>query len=144
MEEKMKKASLLTLLTLVMMITLLILVGCRKENKIAGISLKDYDPSCPIEMAFGDFNYDAHTLVVTHASGSTEEIALTEGMIAAEDQVKFYQEGEHDITISYEGQTFVFRISVKRSTFGNLKFPENNIFTYRLSRLHNIHIFCIL
>ena len=126
----MKKLRLFTLLALILMLTLLVLVGCKKENKVESIYLKDYDPNSAIETAVGSFDYGAHTLVVTYASGRTEEIALTEDMIVPEDLFKFYQEGEHSVTVSYGEQTCVFNIDVKRSTFKNLSFPENTVFTY--------------
>ena len=125
----MKKIRLVTLITLIVTLTLL-LVGCKKGDKIASISLKDHDQNTAVEMLVGGFDYGAYTVIVTYESGNTEEIALREDMIAATDQVKLFQVGDHDITISYGEQTYTFKVSVKRSTFGELSFPENNVFTY--------------
>lgn len=126
----MKKIRFLTLFALVSVLILLALVGCKKENKVVSVHLKDHDPNSAIETAVGDFDYGAHTLVVTYDSGRTEEIALSADMIAPGDLFKFYEEGEHSVTASYGEQTFVFKIDVKRSTFKNLSFPENTVFTY--------------
>ena len=126
----MKKARLVTLFTILMTVSLLLAVGCQREDKISSIALKDHDPNSAIEILAGGFDYDAYTLVVSYDSGITEEITLTEDMIVAEDLFKFYREGESDVTISYGGQQYVFRISVKRSSFASLRFPENNVFTY--------------
>lgn len=131
MEEKMKKARLFTLLTLVIMLALFVLVGCsKKEEQIASVSLKDHDPSTAIEMVVGEFDYSAYTLVVTYTSGSTEEIALAEEMIAETDLFKLYQIGDYDITLHYGEQEYTFKVSVKRAAFEDLTFPQNNVFTY--------------
>lgn len=126
----MKKARLFTLFALIAMLALLVLVGCRKENKITSISLKDHDPNTAIEIAVGDFDFNSYNLVVSYETGMTEEIALTKEMIAATDLLKLYQIGEHDITVSYGEHKYAFKVSVKRATFGDLTFPENNVFTY--------------
>ena len=126
----MKKTRLLTLLVLIAAFTLLFVIGCQREEKVSAISLKDHDPNDVIEMAVGNFNYDAHKLVVAYESGSTEEIALTENMIKETDLFKFHQVGVHEITLTYENQTYMFKVDVKRSSFDDVKFPENNVFTY--------------
>ena len=51
-------------------------------------------------------------------------------MIAAVDQVKLYQAGDHDITVSYGEKKYTFKVSVKNNTFEDLCFPDNNVFTY--------------
>ena len=106
------------------------LVGCKKEDKISSVSIKDNDPNTAIEIALGGFDYGAYTLVINYESGNTEEIALTESMLATADQVKLFQEGDHDITVSYGDHGYTFKVSVKRSAFEGLSFPENNVFTY--------------
>ena len=126
----MKKIRLITLLTLTLTFTLLLLVGCKKEDKIASVSLKDNDPSTAVEIVVGGFDYGSYTVIVTHESGNTEEIDLTEDMIAATDQVKLFQVGDHDITVSYGDQNYTFKVSVKRSAFEGLSLPENSVFTY--------------
>ena len=126
----MKKTRLFTSAILILIFALLVCAGCKKEDKVSSISLKDHDPDSVIEMVAGGFDYSAYTLIVSYDSGNTEEIPLTEEMIAEADLFKFYQEGDKEITISYQGLQYVFKISVKRSTFGSLSFPENNVFTY--------------
>lgn len=127
----MKKSRSVTLLILITMFAMLVLVGCKKkEENISYISLKDNDPNSAIEIAVGDFDYDKFTIVVTNESGSTEEITLTEEMISETDLFKLYQVGDHNITVNYGDQQYTFKVSVKRSTFGELKFPENNVFVY--------------
>ena len=126
----MKKIRLFTLLTLLVTLSLLLLVGCGKDDAISSIALKDHDPNTAIEIAVGELDYGAFTVVATYESGNTEEIALTKDMIAATDLVKLYQEGEHDITVTYGDQKCTFKVSVKRSAFKDLSFSENNVFTY--------------
>lgn len=135
----MKKLRLFMLLTLISILTLLTLVGCKKEDAVASVSLKDHDPNNAIEILVGQFDYSAYTVAISHESGNTEEIALTEEMINEADVFKFYQEGEHSITASYNKQEFTFKIAVKRATFGTLKFPENNVFTYN-GKAHTIEV----
>ena len=135
----MKKIRLITLLVLTLIFTLLLLVGCKKDDKIASISLKDNDPNAAVEIAVGDFDYGAYTVIVTYESGNTEEIALTQDMISATDHVKFFAVGEHDITVSYGKQVYTFKVSVKQSTFEGLSFPKNNVFTYD-GRAHIVEV----
>lgn len=127
----MRKAHKFTLLTLITILLVFVLLGCgKKEDNISSVSLKDYDPNTAIEMAVGNFDYNAYTVVVTHESGATEEIPLTEDMIAEEDIFKLYQVGEHDITFNYDKHKYTFRVSIKRMVFEGLAFPEKNVFTY--------------
>ena len=135
----MKKIRLITLLTLTLTFTLLLLVGCKKDDKIASLSLKDNDPNTAVEIAVGGFDYGAYTVIVTYESGNTEEIPLTEDMIAAVDQVKLYQAGDHDITVSYGEKKYTFKVSVKNNTFEDLCFPENNVFTYD-GKAHGVEV----
>lgn len=126
----MKKSRLLWIIASIIMLTCILSVGCSKEDKLSSISFKDHDPSVAVEMPIGVFDYSAFTLVATYTSGATEEIALTEEMISEVDVFKFYQEGEHDVTVSYGGKTYVFKINVKRGTMGDIAFPEQNVFLY--------------
>ena len=126
----MKKLRLFMLLALISVLTLLVFVGCKKEERVASVSFKDHDPTTAIEIAAGGFDYNEYTVVVVYESGNTEEIALTEEMISETDLFKLYQIGEHDITVNYGKSQYTFKVSVKRNTFGALTFPENNVFTY--------------
>ena len=126
----MKKAKLFFGFVLIAIFATLVLMGCSKKDKISSISLKDHASDSVIEMLMGNFDYSAHTVVVTYESGNVEEITLTEEMLDEADIFKFYQEGDHDITILYGNQKYIFEVSVKRATFGDIKFSENNVFTY--------------
>ena len=111
----MKKARQFMLLALIITLALLILVGCKKEDVISHVALKDNDQNTAIELAVGEFDCSAYTLVVTYESGNTEEIPVTEDMIPDTDKVKLYQIGDHDITVSYGEYEYTFKVSVKRS-----------------------------
>ena len=121
------------------MLSTLIFVGCEKTDNVTSISVKDYDGENPIETKIGKFVFVAHTLVVTRESGAKSEIALTEEMIDPADFFKFYQEGEHEIRVNYKKKTCTFKISVKRLTFGELKLPQNNVFTYD-GEVHTVEV----
>ena len=136
----MKNACRLALIAVISTIFVLILGGCNKtEDAVSSVSLKDYDPNNTIEIAVGDFDYNAYTVVVTRKSGATEQIALSEEMIAATDLLKPYQIGDHEIAVHYGGQKCTFKLSVKRATFGELSFPENNVFTYN-GKAHTVEV----
>ena len=126
----MKKTKILFICTLIMAFICIALVGCSKTEQILSINIKDMDPDAVIEMQMGKFDFSKYTVVVNYDSGSTKEVVLCEDMISELDTLKFYQPGEHVITVSYGKKTCEFKISVKRETFGELKFPENNVFTY--------------
>ena len=127
----MKKARKFTLLTIIAVLFAFVLSGCGKtEDPVVAVSLKDHDPSTAIEISSGDFDFSRYTVAVSYESGNSEEMALSSEMILETDIFKLHQVGDHDITISYGGQKYTFKVSVKRATFGNLSFPENNVFTY--------------
>ena len=127
----MKKARFVALSALIAILALLSLVACGNEDSVTSISIKDYDPSTAIEITAGDFDYNAHKVLVTYQSGTTEEVALTEEMIEEADLFKLYQIGEHDINFKYEKLKNTFKVSVKRESFKNLSFSnDNNVFTY--------------
>lgn len=130
MEEKMKKTRIILICTVVIAFACLFFAGCSKKEQISSIGLKDQDPDSAIEFQIGKFDYGAYTLVVNYDSGSVVEVALSEDMISELDQLKFYQPGDHTITISHGGKSCEQKISVKRNTFGELCFPENTVFTY--------------
>lgn len=136
----MKKARIFTILALTIILSVFVFVGCsNKGDKVSSVSLKDNDPNIAIEVALGNFEFNAYTVVVTYESGMTEEIALAEEMIAETDIFKLYQIGDHDITIGYGGQKYTFKLSVKRASFGALSFPENNVFTYD-GKAHTVEV----
>ena len=129
-EENMKKARILFISAIVAVFACVLLVGCSKTEKISQIELKDIYTDTVIETQIGKFDFEAYTVIVSYDSGSTREVVLTEDMISELDRLKLYQAGDHTITVSYGGKTCEVKISVKRNVFGDLKFPENNVFTY--------------
>ena len=126
----MKKTSILLICTLIIAFACILLVGCTKTEQVSSIDLKDYDPTTAIEMPIGRFDFSEYVVNVNYESGSVVEVALSEDMISELDRLKFYQAGDHVITVNYGKHTCEFKISVKRNTFGELKFPENNVFHY--------------
>ena len=139
MGEKMKKTRLLFLCILTVVSACLLLAGCSNNDKVSAIYLKDHNPESAVETEVGYFDYSAHTLVISYNSGVTEERPLTEQMIAPEDLFKFYQEGEHEIAVIYGNQKYTFKVLVKRSSFSDLKFPENTVFTYD-GKVHTVEV----
>ena len=65
----------------------------------------------------GRFSYDGYIVVITYDNGDTEELPLTEDMISETDKLKFYQEGNGEITITHEGVSTPVLISVSRNVF---------------------------
>lgn len=135
----MKKTRIILICTVAIAIACIIFAGCSKTEQISSIALKDNDPNSVIELKMGKFDYSAYTLVVNYDSGSVVEVALSEDMISELDRLKFYQPGDHTVTVSYGGKSCDLKISVKRNTFGELCFPENNVFTYDGSE-HKVEI----
>ena len=135
----MKKARLLTLLTITALSAIIMLSGCGGRNDVASISLKDHTAESVIETAVGTLDYNAYTLLVTYGSGDVEEVTLSEDMISPTDRVKLYQPGDHDLTVSYADHTYVLKVSVKRSEFGDISFPENNVYTYD-GKAHTVQV----
>lgn len=136
----MKKTRLFTLLTLITLLFIFALFGCgKKEDAVLSVSLKNHDPNTVIETALGDFDYSQYTVIVTYESGNTEEITLSEEMIADTDLLKLYQVGDHEISINYGDQKYAFKVSIKRATFEDLKFPDNNVFTYD-GKAHTVEV----
>ena len=136
----MKKARLYMLFALISILTVFVLAGCNKQNdRVSSVSLKDIDPNVGVEFALGDFDCNKYTVLVSYEGGETEQVPLTEDMIAEADLFKLYQVGDHDITISYGGQKYTFKVSVKRAAFEDLSFPENNVFTYN-GKAHTVEL----
>lgn len=127
---KMRKVRLFLAFVLIAILSVSVFVGCDEEDYVSSISLKDYDPDTAIEISFDGFDYNLHTLLLTYSSGKVLEIPLTEDMISETDRLKFYKDGVHDITVSYANKSCIFKVLVKRATFQDISFPENNVFTY--------------
>lgn len=123
----MKKTKILLICTLILVLSCMIFASCSKNEVVSSIALKN---DGVIEMPIGKLEYEAHTLLVNYNSGSVMEIPLSEDMFSELDILKLYQPGEHIITASYGGQKCEINVSVKRDKFGEIKFPENTVFTY--------------
>lgn len=93
------------------------LAACAEERLATGISLKEYSSEAPLEFAMGKFPYGDYTVSIAYTDGSTEELALTEDMISETDKLKFYQEGNHTITVAYKGAETSVEINVARNQF---------------------------
>ena len=123
----MKKTKIFIICTLILVLTCMTLASCSKNEVVSSIALKN---NGVIEMPIGKLEYGAHTLLVNYNSGSVVELPLSEDMFSELDILKLYQPGEHVIVASYGGQTCEIKVSVKRDKFGEIKFPENTVFTY--------------
>ena len=123
----MKKTKIFIICTLILVLTCMTLASCSKNEVVSSIALKN---NGVIEMPIGKLEYGAHTLLVNYNSGSVVELPLSEDMFSELDILKLYQPGEHVIVASYGGQKCEIKVSVKRDKFGEIKFPENTVFTY--------------
>ena len=101
----MKKTRIILICAVIIAFACLIAAGCSKTEKMTTIELKDVAPDSVIELQIGAFDYSAYTVLVNYDSGSVEEIALSENMIAELDRLKFYQPGDHTVTIFHSGKT---------------------------------------
>ena len=128
-EEKMKKTKIL-LICAVILAFASIFVGCSKDEQITSIAIKDNDPAVAIEIQIGKFDFSSQTLLVSYDSGAVSEVTLSEDMISELDILKLYQAGEHVITVSYGGKSCELKVSVKRNTFSEVRFPESSVFVY--------------
>lgn len=91
--------------------------ACKQTRSIESISLNGYSAQTPLEISVGKFPYEEYTLVITYDNGETEQIPLTEDMVSKNDQLKFFQEGTNEITISYQGVSTPIAINVSRKVF---------------------------
>ena len=132
----MKKTKILVLCVIFAVLACVLLAGCSNTEEVTSIELKD---NSTIEVHVGKFNYGEQTLLATYNSGSVVEVPLKEEMISKLDQLKLYQPGEHVINVSYGGQTCEIKVIVRRDVFSELRFPENNVFTYD-GQAHTVEI----
>lgn len=118
------------LLAVFLLVVLLAVCGCTNDRRVTAIEIKDYTVDQVVEMQVGDFDYAKYTLVVTYASGETEEIAMTEDMFSAQDRMLFFKEGEHTVNVTYAKVSAQMKIAVKRHVFTDLTLPESITFLY--------------
>lgn len=113
----MKRLRKLCITILLICCSLLVLAGCKEDRVAQSIALKGYSAQTPLETSIGRFSYDGYIVVITYNNGDTQELPLTEEMISETDQLKFYQEGDSEIDITYQGVTASVRIRVARNVF---------------------------
>lgn len=135
----MKKIRIFLIGALLIALACTLLIGCSNKEKVTAIAIKDSEGAPAIEVKVGEFDYSSYTLAVTYSSGSVVEVALSEDMISELDRLKLYQPGDHVITVSYGGCSCLINVSVKRATFGLIKFPDNNVFTYD-GKAHKVEV----
>ena len=96
---------------------MLLFAACKEDHAVQSIALNDYTVETPLEVRMGVFSYKDYTVTITYDDGETESVALTEEMISETDKLKFYQEGESDITITYGKVSTIVTIKVVRNEF---------------------------
>ena len=72
--------------------------------------------------AIGEFSYADYKISVSYNTEKVEEIELTADMISDEDELKFLQEGEHTIKVSYKKKECSFNVKIERKLFKNVEF----------------------
>lgn len=96
---------------------MLLFAACKEDRAVESISLNDYSAETPLEISMGALSYKDYTVTITYDDGETEEVTLTEEMISETDKLKFYQEGESEITITHKGVSTSVAIKVVRNEF---------------------------
>lgn len=76
------------------------------------------------DVYIGNFNYDDYKLLLKYDNGRTEEVALTADMISDVDRLNLYNEGKHDIKITYKEKETTFNVNVKRNVFEGVIFDD--------------------
>lgn len=92
--------------------------ACQSDRAVQKITLHGYTGT-PLELTVGKFSYDGHSLTVTYDNGENASLPLTEDMISETDKLKFYQEGQSEIAITYEGVSISVAINVSRNVFSD-------------------------
>lgn len=93
-------------------------VACQSDRAVQKIALHGYAEK-PLELMVGKFSYGEYSLSVTYDNGENVSLPLTEDMISETDKLKFYQEGQSEITITYEGVSISVAINVSRNVFSD-------------------------
>ena len=83
------------------------------ESQDKGI--KSIAISGPNEIVAGNIDYNDFSLVITYEDDSTTTIELREEFILEEDRAKLYTVGSHSISITYNGITTTWNITVKEN-----------------------------
>ena len=117
-----KRIILILAVLLTVCLSCVILFACNIDN-VKEISIT---PDT-INVRIGEFEYSDYKVTATYDSGNTEEYALTEDMIEAKDRVKFFLEGEHEITVSYLGKSTTLKVNVRRNVFEGATFEDLDV-----------------
>ena len=80
-----------------------------------------------VEIEPGEFPYGEYKLTVTHDSGETEEVILTEDMIPEDEKVKLYRHGEQQITVVYNGVSCEIRVNVRYKNLEHIKLNDKTV-----------------
>lgn len=120
----MKKAGLFVTLLLSACCTF-IFAGCSAKDRVSAVRLSGGNQSIVVEV--GKFDFDDYKVVVSHASGAAEEIALTEDMISPQDRLKLYQVGKQTISIVYKNCSCQVQIIVERLNFDDISFDDKTV-----------------
>ena len=80
-----------------------------------------------INVRIGEFDYADYTVTATYESGKTVESVLSEDMIAAKDRLKFFQEGQHEIGVTYLGVTATITVNVRQNVFAGAEFNDLDV-----------------
>lgn len=117
---KLKKNSLknVILLVLTCLLCSLTTISC-SYDKVASISV-----SGKSEILLGDFDYGDYTVEVTYESGEVKTVPLEKSMLSAEDNLKFFTEGEQTLTVNYLGNACEFGLKVCLYEFTDLRFDD--------------------
>ena len=103
------------------------------ESQDKGI--KSIAISGPNEIVAGNIDYNDFSLVITYEDDSTTTIELREEFILEEDRAKLNTVGSHSISITYNGTTTIWNITVKENeSTGDIIFEgvtfEDATYTY--------------
>ena len=81
------------------------------EKTVKSIAVSPASAVIPVGSSL---NFAAHKVIVTYEGDTTEEIALTESMISAEDLAKLSAVGSYELTVNYKEKTAVLAVEVTK------------------------------
>ena len=96
-------------------------------NKQTQVNLTVAGSEQTVEIEPGEFPYGEYKLTVTHNSGATEEVVLTEDMIPEEEKIKLYRQGEQKITVFYKGASCEITVNVKYKSLEHLSLNDKTV-----------------
>lgn len=113
---------------LISMLCIFFFAGCAPSDGVKSISVEGNDEAFVIEL--GKFSYEDYKIKVNYSNGKTEEIALSEDMVASYDKLKFYKEGEQTVKITYKNCSCEMKINVQRASLESVVTFESKQFVY--------------